>query len=549
LIFTGSQHIEQRRKEYWKILAKSALFKRISYLERDDALSLIQKPVEGRVEYGEGVVDAIYRLGAGQPFYTQAVCQSLVDRLNEHHSRLVVPQTLADVVDAMINNPLPQMIFLWDGLEHDEKLALALLAEVLTDGTAYSGIDPILRHLKRRGYPLKLERSRLATSLESLFKSEMLLRRDQADQHEYAFRMDLWRLWIRRQHSVWQVMREVGIDIRVDPWWKKPAAQWAGRGVAVVGAIVLILVLTRKHDGGDRALGADPLLTGRLRLEPVPASALIRLNGRTVSIGTYLDTLVANTPLKFQLSAPGHADTELVMRLSPGVLVDRHVELRLLTGSLRIETRPPGAEIRLDDVAIGRSPATVHQISAATPHRVTASLPGFGEVRQEVAVRPDTTITATLLLQAGTYDLMVTTDPSGSQVRLDGTPQGDSPLLLHGLSAAAHTFSASRDGYASAETTVVVNEGTRRVRLGLARKPPGVLIVQGDRPGEFYLDDDLVVQGVQHFRREVAEGTHQVRVVFSDGRTIDKSVNARSGELTTYDYSHDSVERHPLKGP
>ena len=52
MIFTGSQHLEQRRREYWKILGKS-IYKTVSYLEREDAINLIRQPVEGR-EHGFG---------------------------------------------------------------------------------------------------------------------------------------------------------------------------------------------------------------------------------------------------------------------------------------------------------------------------------------------------------------------------------------------------------------------------------------------------------------------------------------------------------------
>src|SRR5262245_51477205 len=56
IIFTGSQHLEQRRRGYWKILGKS-IWKQISYLERSDALRLMDEPVKGRVQYGEGTLD------------------------------------------------------------------------------------------------------------------------------------------------------------------------------------------------------------------------------------------------------------------------------------------------------------------------------------------------------------------------------------------------------------------------------------------------------------------------------------------------------------
>src|SRR5207302_6178795 len=133
IIFTGSQNLEDRRRDYWKIFLSRSQYRPISYLERSDALDLILKPVEGQVHYQSGVVESIYRLTAGQPFYTQAVCQNLIDRMNEAQTREAGSERLVEVVQDMVQNPLPQMIFLWDGLERDEKLVLALLAELLPD--------------------------------------------------------------------------------------------------------------------------------------------------------------------------------------------------------------------------------------------------------------------------------------------------------------------------------------------------------------------------------------------------------------------------------
>ena len=247
LVFTGSQHLEQRRREYWKILGRS-IYRQISYLERQDALNLIRKPVEGAVTFETDVVDRIYRLGAGQPFYTQAICQSLVDQLNEAATRAATPQLLDQVVEGIVNNPLPQMIFLWDGLEKDEKLVLALLAESLPTEAARS--SPVQLGAVERNYPLQLGKARVATVLEKLFKSEMLEKFESPDAPpQYRFRMDLWRLWIRRMHSVWQVMREEGLEIRPVSGRRK-LAQWLAIGgiaaAVVVGALVAASMMPRR---------------------------------------------------------------------------------------------------------------------------------------------------------------------------------------------------------------------------------------------------------------------------------------------------------------
>ncbi len=541
LIFTGSQHIEQRRREYWKILGRS-LYKTISFLERSDALNLIQKPVEGRVEYAEGVVEAIYRLSAGQAFYTQAICQSLVDRLNEQHTRLVTQEMLAEVVDAIINNPLPQMIFLWDGLERDDKLALALLAEAVADDVAYTGVDPIMRHLRQRGYPLQLDKAVIAPTLEKLFKTDMLLRNDRADEHEYTFRMDLWRRWIKRQHSVWQVMREEKLEIRSQKGWRRPLVRQVGAVVVATAVVALVLKLSMKRDEPPIAGATNP--TGPIAtfvLAVTPEAAEVQLDGRRMGMGSFRDAVAANQKHRFLLTAAGYADTELVVSLAAGATDSQRVTLRELFGALSIETQPTGAELRVDGKPVGKSPARLPSLSAARTHRVTAALKGYAEKQQDVTLKPGAETAVALNLAAGTVGLLIVTEPSGGQIVVDGAARGESPAQIQSMTGGKHTIVATKEGFLPADTTLNVNEATGTVRLTLLRKPPGVLVVQGDKPVTIYIDEALVVGGVQHARREVSEGSHQVRIVLKNGETLDKSVTVKSGERATYDFSQDTV--------
>ena len=82
-IFTGSRHLEGRKREYWSILIGKSLYRRISFLSEQDALRLIMEPVQDLVVYPRGIPERIVRLTAGQPFYTQVMCQNMIDRLNE----------------------------------------------------------------------------------------------------------------------------------------------------------------------------------------------------------------------------------------------------------------------------------------------------------------------------------------------------------------------------------------------------------------------------------------------------------------------------------
>jgi ligand-binding sensor domain-containing protein len=206
LIFTGSRRLEERDRKYWRELLRRSLFRKIGFLSEKDTERLITEPVAGRVVYGRGVVSRIYRLTAGQPFYTQVICQNVVDHLNERRQNWVTMSDLSSVVEDILDNPLPQMIYAWEGLSDDEKLVLSLLAEALPDGESYAGAAALRASVKTNNYPVNLSENTIRLTLEEMFRRDML-DKDAAD--GFRFKMDLFRLWIRRSHSIWQVINEV----------------------------------------------------------------------------------------------------------------------------------------------------------------------------------------------------------------------------------------------------------------------------------------------------------------------------------------------------
>jgi ligand-binding sensor domain-containing protein/AAA+ ATPase superfamily predicted ATPase len=206
LIFTGSRRLEERDKKYWRELLRRSLFRKVGFLSEKDTVRLITEPVVGRVVYGRGVMDVVYRLTAGQPFYTQVICQNVVDYMNEHQQNWFTVADLGHVITEIVDNPLPQMIYTWDALSDDEKLGLSLLGEVLADGIAYATAGELRASVKANDYPVNLSENTIRLTLEEMFRRE-LLEKDPAD--GFRIKIDLLRLWIRRSHSIWQVVKEV----------------------------------------------------------------------------------------------------------------------------------------------------------------------------------------------------------------------------------------------------------------------------------------------------------------------------------------------------
>ncbi len=205
-VFTGSRRLEERDRRYWREMLRRSQFRKIAFLSENDARRLITEPVEGRVVYGRNVIDRIVRLTAGQPFYTQVICQNVVDYLNEHEKNAITMRELNGVVDEIIDHPLPQMIYFWDALSADEKVVLSLLAHTLDAPRerSWATAADIGDVAARERAPVDLSENTIHLTLEELFRTDVL---EKNPFEAYRFRIDLLRLWIRRSHSIWEVIK------------------------------------------------------------------------------------------------------------------------------------------------------------------------------------------------------------------------------------------------------------------------------------------------------------------------------------------------------
>lgn len=204
-IFTGSSQIEQRKGSIWQVLFGKSLFRNVSFLSRPDTERLILEPIDGSITYDPEALNLIYTLTYGQPFYTQVVCQNIVDYVNQKQKTHIQLEDLEVVISEILENPLPQMIYFWNSLQDDKKLILSLMAEVIDKPEERTTSEHIIKESKRRKFGLDLTVKEINTTLEALFHSNYVSKSQQG----FSFQLDLFRRWIKRDHAIWRVMKEV----------------------------------------------------------------------------------------------------------------------------------------------------------------------------------------------------------------------------------------------------------------------------------------------------------------------------------------------------
>ena len=140
------------------------------------------------------------------------------------------------------------------------------------------------------------------------------------------------------------------------------------------------------------------------------------------------------------------------------------------TGTLTVSSTPAGASLSLDGTQLGTTPFTgtvasgdhtlLLTLSGYNDYSATVTVPENGSMRGSytlVAVSRVSSLSATGAATTGA--LVVTSDPSGASVVLDGTAAGTTPLNLTSVSAGDHTVTVSLAGYADQSATITVPAG------------------------------------------------------------------------------------------
>lgn len=546
-LFTGSDKLEERDPLYWDSFLGKALHRRISFLRRGDTLRLIHDPVEGLVEYKEGVEDMIIDLTAGQPFYTQVLCQSIVDHLNESGKNTVSTGDIETVVEEIIENPLPQMIFSWSALGQLEKISLSIIAELTRDDPSPVNPDRIVEFADREKIGYRLDPNKIRETVERLFYMDFIEKDPESD--SYTFKMTLWRRWIVRMHSIWQVLDEIATDDNGFEEGIEPVSRRRRNAILGTAAAVIIIGASLLYSWNAREQGK------RAAIVAAPDSTVLSVTTEPAGADVFLDrTLIGQSPVTapvevgnsaLRVSLDGYREYEDSLRMEKDVPVSRNIELAEQTGSLKVESMPPGALIAVDGTETGlTTPEMFDSLSVNRIHTVRLSLPGFyAKDLDGIEISVDSTVTVLHDFSRVVHPLTVISTPPGASIVLDGIERGTSPVSIRAVEEGRHELVARLTGHYEATKTIEVPAGNNQIAVTLEPLPPGILIIKILPYAELWIDGELKERDALNFRIELKPGIHTIELRHPDFGTVNESVEIPSGESVTKTYNLEKRNR------
>jgi len=209
-IFAGTHRLEESVGEYWSVLFNIAKYKKVGFLKREEAIRLIKEPVQpyGMV-YDDLAIDEILRLTTGHPYFTQLLCNILVNRCNEAQRSYVTTQDVRDAIaEELWEAGRAHLTFLWQELDQETRLVLAALAESRARWDQVSGAAIVER---LGNYQIRQSPGQVIKAMERLVARD-IARRIPGDPVSYDLAAQLYTHWLRRYKSLGEVVQEVSVE-------------------------------------------------------------------------------------------------------------------------------------------------------------------------------------------------------------------------------------------------------------------------------------------------------------------------------------------------
>ncbi len=207
ILFSDIHRIEDLNLNHWSPLFDGMSSYQIGLLAIEDAARLITQPIASHFQYDPLAIEKIFKAAAGHPYLVQLLCHEVVNYRNETKKNHITRADINCVINALIEDNISLMDFIWKELSIDNQIFLSMLDAILNQGedSSTKGIENFMIR-----YNLNLN---IKTITTELLKNEIIKEED----GYYEFRMELLATWINRYKNIRQLSNRAS---KYSPLWR-----------------------------------------------------------------------------------------------------------------------------------------------------------------------------------------------------------------------------------------------------------------------------------------------------------------------------------------
>lgn len=277
-----------------------------------------------------------------------------------------------------------------------------------------------------------------------------------------------------------------------------------------------------------QAYGSDRSILEVVECPPgtavVPEGEIVNLSES--SSGTYLLTLKSGVQ-KVSFHVPGFApilDQRITLPAGSGARISLRVNSPYWgeMGSLRIQTNPEEVRVHLNGRAMLEStPLNLIGIPSGNYSIHLEGPPGYKSRDTTLMVHSGQITSASIQLASSPTEFVVSSDPQGASVILDGTIVGKTPYTTRTINPGFYTVIVQKRGYATTSKSISVRRGATthtsftlekaEGKLKVRTYPAGAdIFVNGEYVGKSPEDTELIAKlPVGHYLLETRKEKHK----------------------------------------
>ena len=209
----------------------------------------------------------------------------------------------------------------------------------------------------------------------------------------------------------------------------------------------------------------------------------IQVDSTPQGASVYLDGILkGNTPLLIsdvtadvkhvlELKLENYSDYLQTVNGQEGDTIQILAQLEPVTTRIVINSTPSGADVYLNDKAVGKTPLDLKDIEEGN-YKLKVILPQYTPYEENITVEKGKTIREDIaLIKAQTF-ISITSNPVGAKVFIDNIEKGVTPYEDVNITIGAHKVRLELDGYLPYETDIVIEKNKpSKLNINLFKLP------------------------------------------------------------------------------
>ena len=235
----------------------------------------------------------------------------------------------------------------------------------------------------------------------------------------------------------------------------------------LAGALLFLLLLAKcafSSSGHKTARAPDPNKTGSVVVKSNRPDTIVELTGgpatRDAAPATFhgsgaTATIPLMLPGRYALTAKSEGWPDVRQDVTVDLGRSTEVVVNFLSGSLRLDSDPAGATVRLGGAVLGKTPLVIPQLPLGEC-QLSLEYPSWPPMPVKTIISEGVESTESVRLPHG--KLVVESIPSGAMVLLGGRAAGQTPLTLNPVSAGAKKLTLQGKDFPPLEVPVTVDD-------------------------------------------------------------------------------------------